>query len=121
MLAFGRPRRTLLYAIGGIEAPELPVRPDVTGVALDVEDCVRVSVRLMEIDGEEGSSSHEVDARICWRCPTSRREIPILILRRVQDRATRLKSAQPGRQDAGQSLRGGEYSTRTSFELAAVR
>lgn len=54
VLAFGRPRRILYAVLADRGGHELPVRPDVTGAALAVEDRVRVRVRLAETDGVEG-------------------------------------------------------------------
>ena len=55
VLAFGRPRRILYAVLADRGGRELPVRPDFTGVQLQVPGQTRVRVRLAETDGgEEG-------------------------------------------------------------------
>jgi len=56
VLAFGRPRRIYFAVLVDRGGHELPVRPDFTGVELEVAPEVRVRVRLKETDvGEEGA------------------------------------------------------------------
>lgn len=55
VLAFGRPRRILYAVLVDRGGRELPVRPDFTGLALNVAPGGRVRVRLAETDdGTEG-------------------------------------------------------------------
>ncbi len=55
VLAFGRPRRILYAVLVDRGGRELPVRPDFTGLTVDVAPESRVRVRLAETDaGEEG-------------------------------------------------------------------
>ena len=55
VLAFGRPRRILYAVLVDRGGRELPVRPDFTGLTVDVAPASRVRVRLAETDaGEEG-------------------------------------------------------------------
>jgi len=55
VLAFGRPRRILYAVLVDRGGRELPVRPDFTGLPVEVAAAARVRVRLAEIDnGEEG-------------------------------------------------------------------
>lgn len=51
VLAFGRPRRILFAVLVDRGGRELPVRPDFTGMALEVPSGARVRVRLAETDG----------------------------------------------------------------------
>jgi len=54
LLDHGRPRKVLLAALVDRGGRELPIQGDFTGAALGVEPDQRVSVRLKEIDGEDG-------------------------------------------------------------------
>jgi pyrimidine operon attenuation protein / uracil phosphoribosyltransferase len=54
VLGFGRPLRILFAVLVDRGGHELPVRPDVTGMVLEVPSDVRVRVRLAEVDGVEG-------------------------------------------------------------------
>ena len=57
LLDHGRPRKVLLAALVDRGGRELPIQGDFTGAALGVEPGQRVSVRLKEIDGEDGVSA----------------------------------------------------------------
>jgi pyrimidine operon attenuation protein/uracil phosphoribosyltransferase len=55
VLAYGRPRRILYAVLADRGGRELPVRPDFTGVELNVDAASRVRVRFSVTDaGEEG-------------------------------------------------------------------
>ena len=54
LLDHGRPRKVLLAALVDRGGRELPIQGDFTGAALQVGEGQRVSVRLKEIDGEDG-------------------------------------------------------------------
>lgn len=54
LLDHGRPRKVLLAALVDRGGRELPIQGDFVGAALAVGEGQRVSVRLKEIDGEDG-------------------------------------------------------------------
>lgn len=53
---FGRPRRILLAVLVDRGGRELPIAADVTGLVADAEAGDHVTVRVTEIDGEDGVS-----------------------------------------------------------------
>ncbi|MBS1767933.1 MAG: bifunctional pyr operon transcriptional regulator/uracil phosphoribosyltransferase PyrR, partial [Acidobacteria bacterium] len=54
LLDHGRPRKVLLATLVDRGGRELPIQGDFTGATLSVEPGQRISVRLKEIDGEDG-------------------------------------------------------------------
>lgn len=50
---FGRPRRVLLAVLVDRGGRELPIQPDVTGLAVDTAPADRIHVRVAELDGED--------------------------------------------------------------------
>jgi len=55
VLGFGRPKRILFAVLADRGGRELPIRPDYTGMELNVRPGAKLRVRLAEVDdGEEG-------------------------------------------------------------------
>jgi pyrimidine operon attenuation protein / uracil phosphoribosyltransferase len=54
LLDHGRPRRVLLLVLVDRDGRELPIQGDFVGLKLNVEKHQRVSVKVKELDGEDG-------------------------------------------------------------------
>lgn len=54
LLDHGRPRRVMLLVLADRTGRELPIQADLAGIRVEVPPGHRVSVRLKEIDGEDG-------------------------------------------------------------------
>ena len=54
LLDHGRPNRVLLAILIDRGGRELPIQADFTGLSLKVESHQRVSVKIQEVDGEDG-------------------------------------------------------------------
>jgi len=63
LLDHGRPNRVLLAILVDRGGRELPIQADFTGLAVKVENHQRVSVRIQEIDGEDGVYIENIEGR----------------------------------------------------------